>query len=257
MQPSALRIDELEAALDSVESIPLVVEAQVHVGDIGLQIRQVALHRPYPVPHVSKLTLDVLDCGADRARVFEDQVGFVRGRRPKFLSSSVARSTNALRPLHDCGVAAPELADEVQQPLRLVATHPASAAVRNSRMSSSRSSVVARSMAVSSASVHRDPRGVVDSSSRHYFGHYWTSCAIVQSTHQFGGRIGGRTLRPCGMELPGHDPVVRGRPAPHDIRPEPRRSRPLWSRSPDSAGSAMVHAMQSLVCARTASASSC
>ena len=84
MRPSVLGIDELKAALDSVESISLVVEAQVHVGivvvrgDIGLQIRQVALHRPYPVPHVSKLTLDVLDCGADRAQMFEDQVGFAR-----------------------------------------------------------------------------------------------------------------------------------------------------------------------------------
>ena len=32
---------------------------------------------------------------------------------------------------------------------------------------------------------------------------------------------------PRGMVLSGHDPVVRGRPAPHDVRPEPRRSRPL------------------------------
>ena len=46
----------------------------MHIGDIGLQIRQVSLDRAYPVPHVSKLTLHLFQRGADCAQVLQDQV---------------------------------------------------------------------------------------------------------------------------------------------------------------------------------------
>ena len=71
---SGRRVDELQAALDPVEPISLMVEARMHIGDIGLQIRQVSLDRAYPVPHVSKLTLHVLQRGADCSQVLQGQV---------------------------------------------------------------------------------------------------------------------------------------------------------------------------------------
>ena len=54
---AARRIDPLEAALDPVEPLALVVQAQAHVGDLRLQVRRMA--------HVAEFALDVAERGAD------------------------------------------------------------------------------------------------------------------------------------------------------------------------------------------------
>ena len=74
--PSRLvrRIDEFQATFDPVETMSLIVQALMHVGDIGLQIRQMSLYRTDPMPHVRKLTLHVFQRGADSAQVLQDQV---------------------------------------------------------------------------------------------------------------------------------------------------------------------------------------
>ena len=68
------RIGEFQATFDSVEPVSLIVQALMHVGEIGLQIRQMPLYRTYPTPHVRKLTLHVFKRGADSAQVLQDQV---------------------------------------------------------------------------------------------------------------------------------------------------------------------------------------
>ena len=62
------------SALDAVQALALMVEAQVNVGDVGLEVRQVALHRRDAVTHIAELALDLADARADRAQVLEDDV---------------------------------------------------------------------------------------------------------------------------------------------------------------------------------------
>ena len=74
--PSRLapRVDEFQATFDPVEPVSLIVQALMHVRDIGLQIRQMSLYRTYPMPHVRKLALHAFQRGADSAQVLQDQV---------------------------------------------------------------------------------------------------------------------------------------------------------------------------------------